>query len=203
VKKVDFPELIFGFLIIFFAALSANATTAYVTDKLRLAVHEAHDTSDKAFTYAESGDALEILERNRSYAKVILPDGSQGWVRAAYLVDKQPARLRVAELEKSHDELAAELEQMKSGSADRYARLAQQEMQLEEQTARIEAERAELQSLRQINNDLESRLKQYGFSVPGILALSSVFLALLLGFSAAWYWLDERARKRHGGYRVY
>jgi len=82
------------------AATVSMAEIGYVTDSLRLGVHEAQDTSDQAFTYLESGDRVEILERTPFYAKVTIPDGRNGWVRVTYLVDEEPAKRRVARLER-------------------------------------------------------------------------------------------------------
>ncbi|MDH3547693.1 MAG: hypothetical protein OEN22_11360, partial [Gammaproteobacteria bacterium] len=89
--------------------LFAMAETAYVTDNLRLGLHQAEDTSDRAFRMLDSGQAVEILSRNRNYANVQLPDGAQGYVKAAYLVDEKPAKLIVAETQAENERLAAEL----------------------------------------------------------------------------------------------
>ena len=64
-----------GFLLLL--PLMAAAETAYVTDNLRLGLHQAADTSDRAFRMLESGQSLEILSRDRNYANVQLPDGVQ------------------------------------------------------------------------------------------------------------------------------
>ena len=80
-----------------------QAETAYVTDNLRLGLHQAADTSDRAFRSLDSGQQLEILSRDRNYAHVRLPDGVQGYVKAAYLVDDKPAKLIVAETQAEVD----------------------------------------------------------------------------------------------------
>ena len=79
------------------------AETAYITDKLRLGLHEAADTSDRAFRTLESGQELEIISRDRNYARIRLPDGEQGHVKAAYLVSEKPARLIVSEMRSSNE----------------------------------------------------------------------------------------------------
>ena len=55
----------------------AMAETAYITDNLRLGLHRAADTSDRAFRTLQSGQELEIISRDRNYANVRLPDGVQ------------------------------------------------------------------------------------------------------------------------------
>ena len=82
-------RLIIGVLILL--PVFAAAETAYVTDNLRLGLHTAEDTSDRAFRFLESGQAMEVLVRDRNYANVRLPDGAEGWVKSAFLVEEKPA----------------------------------------------------------------------------------------------------------------
>ena len=44
---------------------AAMAETAYITDNLRLGLHRAADTGDRAFRTLESGQELEIISRDR------------------------------------------------------------------------------------------------------------------------------------------
>ena len=64
------------FFVIVLTPLVVAAETGYVTDNLRLGLHQAADTSDRAFRTLESGQELEIVSRNRNYAQVMLPDGT-------------------------------------------------------------------------------------------------------------------------------
>ena len=96
-------RLILGVLILL--PVLAAAETAYVTDNLRLGLHAAEDTSDRAFRFLESGQAMEILSRDRNYANVRLPDGTEGWVKLEFtitetgtvkdprVIDSQPPRI--------------------------------------------------------------------------------------------------------------
>ena len=93
--------------------LLATAQTAYGTDNLRLGLYEAEDTSGRPMRMLDSGQAMEILSRNRNYANVQLPDATEGWVKAAYLVADKPAKLIVAEITAERDSLVAELEATK------------------------------------------------------------------------------------------
>ena len=77
----------------------ALGETMYVTDLLRLGIHQASDTSDRPFRTLVSGTRVEVLERSTNYALVRLDDGRQGWLKAAYLVADKPARLRLTEIE--------------------------------------------------------------------------------------------------------
>ena len=55
-------------LLLIMLPFAAFAETAYITDNLRLGLHQAADTSDRAFRTLESGQELEIISRNRNYA---------------------------------------------------------------------------------------------------------------------------------------
>ena len=157
----------------------AAGQTAYVTDNLRLGIHQAPDTSDRAFRTLESGQELEIVTSNRNYAQVTLPDGTQGYVKVAYLVFDKPAKLIV-------DETQAALEQ----------RVAEGESALQDQSAR-------LAELADENADFKAKQAQFQFSLPLPLVGVAMGLSLLAGFLAGLWWLDARSRRRHGGFRIY
>lgn len=80
------------------AALSAQAETLYVTDKLYLGVYKEKNKGQ--FTSITSGTALEVIAKERNWVHARLPDGKEGWVKSKYLVEKTPAAIRLAELEK-------------------------------------------------------------------------------------------------------
>jgi SH3 domain protein len=180
----------------------AGAETAYVTDMLRLGVHEAADTSDRAFVNLESGDRLEILEQNQFYARVSIPDGRQGWVRKTFLVDEEPARFRIQKVEQERDRFSAELTALKNQMAKRDEIVGNLETQLASNVDRQQAERDELADLRKSNSQLTGDLEAYRFSVPGIWFLVAALVALVIGFFAGQRWLNRLSRQRHGGFVV-
>lgn len=180
----------------------AVAETAYVTDILRLGVHAAADTSDRAFVNLESGDRLEILEQNQFYARVRIPDGRQGWVRKTFLVDEEPARFRIQKVEQERDRLSADLAALKNQMAKRGEILSNLETELATTVDRQQAERDELLELRRRNEALTEDLEAYRFSVPGIWFLVAAVAALAIGFFGGQRWLNRLSRQRHGGFVV-
>ena len=192
-----------GFWALMLVAGSAAAAPAYVTDKLRLGVHAAADTSDRPFTNVSSGDRVEILEESRYYARVTIPDGRQGWVKKNYLLEDKPAILIVAEVEKQRDGALAELETLKLSLADREARVSAFEQEIAGREAQAKGELEELASLREERLELMDRLDSYSFSVPGSLFFAGAAASVVAGFLLAWWWFDRRSRSRHGGFRIY
>ena len=95
--------------------VAAFAETAYVTDTLRLGLHQAADTSDRPFRNLESGQVMEVLSRTQYYANIQLPDGTRGYVKAGFLVSEKPAKLVVAETQAEIERLTRENMEYKAG----------------------------------------------------------------------------------------
>jgi hypothetical protein len=184
-------------------AVPVSAEVAYVTDQLRLGVHQAADASDRAFTNISSGDRVDIIEETNYYALVKLPDGRQGWVKKNYLLPDKPAALIVEEMTRERDDALGQLESLQSSLATREERVIQMEVEVAGREAAGLAEKEELIELREIRADLTDRLEAYSFSVPGGLFFAGLAASLVIGFLVGWWWLDRRSRARHGGFRVY
>jgi SH3 domain protein len=181
----------------------ASAETAYVTDNLRLGLHQAADTSDRAFRSLDSGQELEILTRDRNYAHVRLPDGVQGYVKVAYLVDDKPAKLIVAETQAELEPLQSQLEELRrqfAAPAATITALEQEAANLQTSLTEHETRNAELTAE---NNKLRERQAQVQFSMPLTWVSIAAGICLLGGFLLGLWWIDRRSRRRHGGIRIY
>jgi SH3 domain protein len=194
-------RLIIGVLILL--PVLAVAETAYVTDSLRLGLHAAEDTSDRAFRYLESGQAMEVLSRNRNYASVRLPDGAEGWVKSAYLVDDKPAKLIVAETIAERDRLAGELEQAKAAFADPAATIEELRGQARQLSIDLDDARSQIAALRAENASIQGLKERYRGSVPLRWVGGVIAVCLIAGILIGLWWVDYRSRKRHGGIRIY
>lgn len=179
------------------------AETAYVTDNLRLGLHVAEDTSDRAFRYLESGQEMEVLIRDRNYANVRLPDGAEGWVKAAYLVDDKPAKLIVAETMAERDALAAELESTKQSFAEPAAAIDRLQGEVGDLTTQLDAAEGRIEDLEAENASIQGMKEQYRGSVPIKWVGGAIVLCLVVGFLCGLWWVDHQSRKRHGGIRIY
>ena len=153
--------------------LLAAAETGYVTDRLVLGLHQAEDTSDRAFRSLESGQAFEVLSRDRLYAHIQLPDGTQGYVKAAYLVYDKPAKLIVNETQAEVDRLTAELEEAREAFAEPAAVID-----------RLKADAATLQGELDVNRtrveELENEKKVISESLKK-LAYLAAFIPVIMG----------------------
>ncbi len=179
------------------------AQTAYVTDTLQLGLHQAEDTSDRPFRSLDSGQAVEILSRTTYYAHVRLPDGTEGYVKAGFLVDTKPAKLIVAETQAEADRLARELEETRQAFAAPAATIDRLKKQAADLRAQLDQSEAATESLTERNENLSSRQAQFRYSVPLQWVAGAIGVCLIGGFLIGLWWVDRQSRKRHGGIRIY
>ena len=194
-------RLLIGFLALI--PLAVAAETVYITDNLRLGLHQASDTSDRAFRMLESGQQLEIISRDRNYANVQLPDGTSGYVKAAYLVDEKPAKLIVAETAAERDALAAELDETKRAFAGPAATIQNLKDEVASLSEKLAAAESEIESLTAENASIQGLKERYKGSLPLNWVGAAIGVCLIGGFLAGLWWLDHSSRKRHGGVRIY
>lgn len=181
----------------------AAAETAYITDNLRLGLHQAEDTSDRAFRMLESGQELEIISRTRNYANVQLPDGASGYVKAAYLVDEKPAKLIVAETAAERDALIVELEETKRAFAVPAATIQGLKDEVAGLMSKISSADAEIADLKKENASIQGMKERYKGSLPLTWVAAAIAVCLIGGFLLGLWWVDRSSRKRHGGIRIY
>lgn len=180
----------------------AAADTAYVTDNLKLGLYEAEDTSGRAFRTLDSGQAMEVMIRAGNYANVRLPDGTEGWVKTAYLVDDKPAKLIVAETMAERDALAAELDQAKQAFAEPAATIDRLRQETESLTAQLDSTESERAALQEENASIQGMKDRYKGSMPLSWVSGATLVCLIAGLLGGLWWADYRSRKRHGGIRI-
>jgi SH3 domain protein len=186
-----------------FAPPPAAAETAYVTDTLQLGLHRAQDTSDSPFRSLDSGQEVEVLSRTRYYANVRLPDGTEGYVKAGFLVSDKPAKLIVAETAAERDRYARELEEARQAFAAPAATIDALKEQAADLEGRLEASEALATELGDENDRLRNRQALYKGSMPITWVAGAAGVCLVGGFILGLWWVDHRSRRRHGGIRIY
>ncbi len=181
----------------------AQAETGYVTDMLQLDLYADKSMRGKPIRKLRSGDRFEVVQRDGRYASVRLPDGQRGWVKSLYIVNKEPARTRVNQLEDQNALLQKQVDTLQAELAAGQSRIAFLEGDQDGAEAERAATVAELEQLRLRNAELDRTVSGYGRSVPLSIFLLGAFLAAGLGAFCGWYYIDSRSRARHGGYRIY
>ncbi|NNF15931.1 MAG: TIGR04211 family SH3 domain-containing protein [Gammaproteobacteria bacterium] len=180
----------------------AGAETLYVTDILRLGIYPTPDTTQDPIRVLVSGDALEVLERTGSYARVRTEVGDEGWVKTSYLVEAIPSKTRLAELSVATEQLRAEVVSLKASLTERETdldsvRTERDQLQLDATDAQLEAEQQRTRAAA-----LKQQIDNAGVTVPLHWLAVALIVTLVGGFAGGWWWTDARQRARHGGYRI-
>lgn len=131
-------------------AVTAAAQTLYVTDQIKVGLHEDKSSGSLIVKVIPTGTAVEVIKQEEDVSFVREPGGASGWINNSYLVDHAPgsaanqeAMAKVATLEK-------QLNQAR-----------QQVRDLEAQGPRqTQADNETLKDLRDENADLAQQLKK-------------------------------------------
>ena len=181
-----------AFSILFFSAVTAvqAAEIQYVGDKLRVGVRAKPDRSLASIGVIVTGDAVDVLEKERGFLRIRTQKGMEGWVKSSYMSTQKPAKLLLEELRKSQQSLQNELKELradKKPALDSNAAI----QALKDKVAKLSRENRELRGLvaGDSNNDDDSWL--YWFS--GILAIGP------LGFLLGLLWYRYQIMKKLGG----
>jgi SH3 domain protein len=64
------------------------AKTMYITDRIEISLRSGIGLENRALTMLKTGDRVEVLEGDKNWSKVKLPDGTKGWINTRFLVDQ-------------------------------------------------------------------------------------------------------------------
>lgn len=78
--------LIIGFL--FYCPASLWAKSMYITDRIEVGLRSGTGIEQRIITMLKTGDRVEVLEGDKNWSKVKLPDGTMGWLATRFLVDQ-------------------------------------------------------------------------------------------------------------------
>lgn len=188
-------------LLLALAAIRAPAATAYVSDDLLLTVYAQTENQGERLTTLHSGAVVETLGTEGEFTQVRLANGITGWAKSSYLTTREPAVLRIKQLEEELDRSRAS----PSGQSEAAAR-----SELEQLRHTLEDKQQELDALRArapAQGPAEQPPSQAAAAPLGIgigwLTGVSVLLAAGAGFGAGYATLARRIRTRFGGIKVY
>src|SRR6185437_14349455 len=96
------------------------AESMYVIEQLVVGVTSAPGGEGERVATVKSGDRVEVLDRQGEEAQIQLPDGTAGWMKAAYLSAELPLQHRLqdqtAQVEKLNQEVARLQSQVKAAT---------------------------------------------------------------------------------------
>ena len=197
-------------LLLALLATRVTAATAYVSDELVLGLYAEQNNQGQRLATLHSGASVETLSVNGEFTEVRLSDGTTGWVKSAYLTTREPATVRVKQLEEELDQRRATTPAL----AEAAARSEVQQLKRE-----LAGKQAELDAIRgaSVPPAAAASLALGGGTSPGgpLTGISAVppaqlwawgvavLLALSGGFWAGYATLARRIRHKFGGIKVY
>lgn len=151
---------------------------AHITDKLVVGLYPEAAAEGTPLQLLPSGTPLEVLERDKGFAKVRLSDDTQGWVEAEYVTEEKPAKAMLLETQAKLRQMGLELAALRAAAGDEAAALpaplppSAREAELQQALARAEERVAELEGRivdQSANADAQQRLAALQDRVRGVL----------------------------------
>lgn len=197
-------------LLLALVAFPATAQTYYVTERLELGVFAQPTLDGDRIALLHSADAVEVIGREGNAVMVRLGDGSEGWINASYLDSDPPLASRLETLTAENDRLRAAA-RAETGAGTELKNLQGRNAELEKQlaSARREVDALQAKSAAPLaKRDDEVPVEtvrpasnERAYLVVGV--ITSIALALALGFWWGYRTLEQRVRRKYGGLKVY
>jgi len=212
-------------------SMVVHAEVAYVTDKIKIGLHQEASNESPIIKLVPSGTKLNIIERENDLIYAEEPEGVRGWVNSQNILNSKPGRTKVIELETVNKELEKKIltlqnESEKSISNEELEkklnteRLKVGELQVEltnikSKAGNIESNDkllADINHLKNANKQLINQLESSGIvsdengnqisSKNSSLKFISFMIIFIFGVIGGILILDFINRRRHGGFRV-
>jgi hypothetical protein len=176
-------------------AAAAAADTAYVSDELVLGVYAEQNGQGQRLTTLHSGAAVETLGQSGDYTQVRLSDGTVGWVKSAFLTAKEPASVRIKQLEEELDRSRATTPALAEAAA---------RSEVESLKQQLAAQQAAIDAARGPDRPAAGPIAGRPLGAPtAVLIAASAGISLLCGFWLGYTVLARRVRQKFGGIKVY
>jgi hypothetical protein len=191
-------------LLLALLSIKGVAATAYVSDELVLGVYAEENNQGQRLATLHSGTSVETLAQNGDFTQVRLSDGTTGWVKSAFLTTKEPAVVRVKQLEEELDQRRATTPALAEAAA---------RSEVERLTLELAAKQSELDAARAGSSaaviappPTSGPLAAiHAAAAPRWPVISGIAFAIGLacGFWLGFATLARRVRHKFGGIKVY
>jgi phage protein D len=195
-------------------AAHGQAAPAYVTDELVLGVYAEQSTQGQRLATLHSGASVETLAVSGESTQVRLPDGRTGWVKTSYLTTREPAAVRIKQLQDELDRTrattpalaeAAERSEVARLTRELAARQAESSMAAAGSPASrtSDAATASTSATAAAPGDSKDLSDGRPFDPHPWLWIATLCIALACGFWLGYAVLARRIRAKFGGLKVY
>jgi uncharacterized protein YgiM (DUF1202 family) len=175
-------------------AAKGAAAPAYVSDELVLGVYAEENNQGQRLATLHSGSSVETLAQSGDFTQVRLNDGTTGWVKSAFLTTKEPATVRVKQLEEELDRSRATTPALAEAAARSEVERLKQE---------LGAKQAQLDAALAAAPVARTNAAAAGTPAGLVMAGIGAALGLAGGFWLGFATLARRVRQKFGGIKVY
>ena len=201
------------FISIFFALAMltsyVSAETIFVTDSLKLKLRVSPSNDGDVITSLDSGEKLNLVEKQTKFSKVKTADGKSGWVQSWFLTDKPPATYLVNSVTRENEILTSKLAKANTKLKNFDSETARENESLKQSVAGLTNK---VKSLTNTRNELEekldsqaSKLAKYEFAEKyniNLILLVFFLFSFAGGFICSRIWSQLQERKRLWGYQL-
>jgi type II secretory pathway component PulM len=202
-------------LLLALLAARVAAGTAYVSDELVLGVYAEQNNQGQRLATLHSGASVDTWGVNGEFTQVRLSDGITGWVKSAYLTTREPATVRVKQLQEELDRTRATTPALAEAAAHSEVLMLRRELAAKQSD--LDAARGGTAASAGTSGagTGTTRVAAPGAAAQGALAGMSaaavplwvwgvsILLALIVGFWLGYATLARRVRHKFGGLKVY
>ncbi len=103
--KIMNPVGLLVTLLILVSSHTARAETKYVVEHIQVNARTGSSLEHKVVTMLESGQKVQVMEVDKDWSRIKLPDGREGWISSRFLTSSEPRRLVLERLQKKYNEL--------------------------------------------------------------------------------------------------
>ncbi len=197
-------------LLLTLLAARVAAGTAFVSDELVLGVYAEQNNQGQRLTILHSGASVETLSVNGEFTEVRLSDGTTGWVKSSFLTTREPATVRVKQLEEELDRSRATTPALAEAAAR--SEVVQLQHELAAKQSELDAARVALAASAAAPGGVAMSGGTPGDALSGLASAGSVhpwiwevfiLVSLTCGFWLGYATLARRIKRKFGGIRVY
>jgi hypothetical protein len=185
-------------LLLALLAARGVADTAYVSDELVLGVYADPNNQGQRLATLHSGTRVDTLVQSGEFTQVRLNDGTTGWVKSAFLTSKEPAVVRVKQLEEELDRAHATTPALAEAAARSEVEQLKQELAARQSDLDAVRGGSSPQSAAPVPTFLPATRERWA-TIAGL----GVLVGLICGFCLGYATLARRIRQKFGGLKVY
>jgi len=179
------------YLVIIGVSADAVASSVYVNDQLRVGVRPEPSQVVAPIGVVLTGMKLKVLDRQEPFIKIRTDKGLEGWIKDIYVTKKVPAILQLKDIEKKQQHALSKISDVEKTKVA----LEEANAVLNDQIVILKTQREALQ-----RNNIE-RIVANVRPAKGI-AMYWLFICIVLGFAAGYFWHRYQSMKRLGGLRI-